>query len=161
MCAYFTANAQDTGRLNGILTHHLRNIRATLDALLYDMTTSLQILFSVIGIIRLPSSGSLSDCMPCLLLCCILRPTCNDSTVQRRSSANRHRMALLSLRKTSPPPAFPQYQVPSSATLPALAHMRTSAGSKLVLRASRWKASVLFLLRRLRTQAAPTRLWPV
>ena len=49
----FTANAQDTGRLNGILTHHLRNIRATLDALQYDMTTSLQVLFSVIGIIRL------------------------------------------------------------------------------------------------------------
>ena len=46
MCAYFTANAQDTGRLNGILTHHLRNIRATLDALQYDMTTSLQVLFA-------------------------------------------------------------------------------------------------------------------
>ena len=49
----FTANAQDTGRLNGILTHHLRNIRATLDALQYDMTTSLQVLVSLIGIIRL------------------------------------------------------------------------------------------------------------
>ncbi len=109
-----TGNPYDTGRLHDILTHHLRNIQSTLDALVYDVvrdiTTSRQVLSSLIGIIRLPP-GSLPDCMLCVGFCCILTTTCTDSTVQRRFFADSRRMALLPLRKAFTPPPFPQYQV--------------------------------------------------
>ena len=155
-----TGNPYDTGRLHDILTHHLRNIQSTLDALVYDVvrdiTTSRQVLSSVIGIIRLPP-GSLPDCMLCLGFCCILTTTCNDSTVQRRFFADSRRMALLPLRKAFTPPPFPQYQVLCIRTA---AHLQTSAASCTLLskcavanivcpcthanmRASRWRTSVL------------------